>query len=213
VKKPARWTLAGLALVVIGGGVAAVAVLVSHGVSARDEPTSMEAWIAGALRRLAIPHRDRDAKNPIALTAGVLDEAREHFADHCAICHANDGSGKTEIGRNLYPKAPDMRLPHTQSLSDGELFWIIENGVRLTGMPAWGTGERSGQSESWKLVHFIRHLPAMKPDEVEKMKAMNPVSPKELAERKEAEEFLSGEDEKSAGDEKKPPPARVPHVH
>ena len=63
----------------------------------------------------------------------MIAEGRDHFADHCATCHANDGSGNTEMGRGLYPKAPDMRLPATQNLSDAELFYIIENGVRLTG--------------------------------------------------------------------------------
>ena len=80
----------------------------------------------------------------------------EHFADHCAMCHANDGSGAAEMGRGLYPRVPDMRLPATQSLTDGELFYIIENGVRLTGMPAWGTGTPEGEEATWHLVRFIR---------------------------------------------------------
>jgi len=66
----------------------------------------------------------------------LIAEAKAHFADHCAICHANNGSGNTEIGRNLYPKAPDMRLPQTLNLTDGELYYTIHNGIRLTGMPA-----------------------------------------------------------------------------
>src|SRR5207247_5574691 len=60
----------------------------------------------------------------------------------------------------LYPKPPDLRLPETQNLTDGELFWIIENGVRFTGMPAFSnSGGHGGMLDSWKLVHFIRHLP------------------------------------------------------
>ncbi len=43
------------------------------------------------------------------------------------------------MGRNMYPPAPDMRLAETQQMTDGELFYIIQNGVRLTGMPAWGS--------------------------------------------------------------------------
>jgi mono/diheme cytochrome c family protein len=92
------------------------------------------------MRNLAVPRGARNLRNPVAQTHEGLVEALAHFADHCASCHANDGSGQTEIGENLYPKAPDMRLPATQSLSDGELFYIIENGIRLTGMPAWGAG-------------------------------------------------------------------------
>ena len=61
------------------------------------------------------------------------------------------------MGRNLYPKAPDMRQSGTQRLSDGELYWIIENGVRLTGMPSWGDGSGNDQ-DTWKLVHVVRHM-------------------------------------------------------
>jgi hypothetical protein len=61
-----------------------------------------------------------------------LREARAHFADHCAICHANNGNGQTPIGRNVYPKAPDLRASDTQTMSDGELFYVIRNGIRFT---------------------------------------------------------------------------------
>ncbi|MBM3809577.1 MAG: cytochrome c, partial [Acidimicrobiia bacterium] len=125
--------------------------------------------------------------------------AREHFADHCASCHANDGSGHTEMGRNFYPKVPDMRLPRTQDLSDGELFYIIENGVMLTGMPGWSTGTPEGERSSWQLVHFIRRLSKLTPDDFEVMLQFNPVSRAVIEEERTIEDFLSGGDE--------PPPA------
>src|SRR2546423_7476737 len=112
-------------------------VAIRQGVSARTEPTAMETMIASTARHFAIPLSARSVRNPVPLTAAALSEGRDHFADHCATCHANDGSGKTDIGVSLYPKAPDMRSAHTQNLRDGELFYIIRNGVRLTGMPAW----------------------------------------------------------------------------
>ena len=86
----------------------------------------------------------------------VWGQGRAHFADHCASCHGNDGRGNTEMGRNLYPKAPDMRQSGTQHLSDGELYWIIENGVRLTGMPAWGDG--SGNDPDTKPSTLPHHV-------------------------------------------------------
>ena len=113
------------------------------------------------MRRLATPRAVRTMTNPVKPTEAVLQEGLEHFADHCAVCHANNGGGDTEIGRGLYPRAPDMRAAPTQELSDGELFSIIENGVRLTGMPAWGTGTPEGERASWALVHFIRRLPKL----------------------------------------------------
>ena len=129
----------------------------SRGFSARDEPSSVEAFVARRLRRMATPRAARDAKNPVTSSPEVLSGAMEHFADHCAICHANDGGGSTMIGRGLYPKPPDMRLTETQELTDGELYYIIENGIRFTGMPAFGEEPAStSNEESWALVAFIR---------------------------------------------------------
>ena len=180
-----------IVLVVIIASVTLANLLV-HGVSARDQPTRPEAMLARTLRHFAVPMKLRSAKNPIPMSAAALREGREHFADHCAQCHGNDGRGQTEMGRDLYPRAPDMTLPETQKLSDGELFAIIRNGVRLTGMPGWG-GEHSEQDD-WKLVLFIRHLPQMTKEEAESMKMLNPVSPMEMREEQEEREFLSGGD-------------------
>lgn len=125
--------------------------------------------------------------------AAALAEAHAHFADHGASCHGNDGKGQTEIGQRLYPKAPDMTASDTQRLSDGELFSIIRNGVRFTGMPAWGADAPEDDRDSWRLVHFIHRLSTMTPQEIEQMKSMNPVSPAGLQEEKEIENFLEGE--------------------
>jgi len=187
-----------LALVVTALAVAAATIagvtIIRHGFSARDEPTAIEAFVARRVRLLAIPREAREKRNPIvSLSAELLADARAHFADHCAMCHANDGSGNTPIGRNLYPKAPDMRKAATQSLSDGEIFYIIHNGIRLTGMPAWGEADPDADEDSWKLVHFIRHLPQLTSEELAEMKKLNPKGPHELEEEKEVDEFLRGE--------------------
>jgi mono/diheme cytochrome c family protein len=163
-----------------------VVVILQHGISAREEPTRVEVVIARMLRHFAVPAKLRNAKNPIPLTPDALAEASRHFADHCAQCHGNDGRGKTEMGKNLYPKAPDMTIAETQNLSDGELFAIIRNGVRLTGMPAWG-GD-GDDADDWKLVHFIRHMPKMSKEEIHAMRRFNPISRADLEE----EEFLNG---------------------
>jgi len=170
--------------------VAAVAVAFHHGISARTPPTAIESMLAGGVRRLAVPRGARDLRNPLPLTPQVLQEGRDHFADHCAICHANDGSGKTEMGPNFYPRVPDMRQPGTQRLSDGEMFYIIKNGVRITGMPAWG--DEHDVEDNWKLVHFIRHLPKITPAEIEEMKRMNPISAHEREEQEQNQRFLEG---------------------
>ncbi|HSD09728.1 MAG TPA: c-type cytochrome [Candidatus Binatia bacterium] len=170
------------------------------GVSARREPSAIERYVASRLRHLAIPASARERVNPLPASPDVIKEGREHFADHCAICHANDGSGDTEIGHGLYPKPPDMRKDRTQSLSDGELFYIIQNGVRFTGMPAWGSdpeaheehGESHDEDDNWELVHFIRHLPKLSPGELDEMERLNPKSPQEAEEERAEQEFLEG---------------------
>lgn len=168
--------------------------LFTTGFSAKTEPHVLEVMMARQIRHLAVPIAQRNAPNPVPFSPDVLNEARAHFADHCATCHANDGSGQTPIGKNVYPKAPDLRLADTQSLSDGELFWIIHNGIRFTGMPAWGEGEPEKDLDSWKLVHFIRHLPQLTPNELDEMKALNPKTPRELQEEAAFDKFLEGGD-------------------
>jgi mono/diheme cytochrome c family protein len=193
VKRASLW-LSGFLLALLAAAGGAAFVVVRHGVSARDEPTRVEALLAGQLRRLAIPSGLRTRTNPVPPTPEALVRARAHFADHCASCHGNDGKGRTALGRNLYPKAPDMTLPPTQRLSDGELYAIIENGVRLTGMPAWGSPGPEDDAETWELVHFIRKLPSLTAAELEEMKDLNPKTRRELEEDEEIRRFLSGED-------------------
>src|SRR5216683_6489355 len=141
-----------LAIAVVIFVVAGASIAVHRGFSARDQPSALETYVARTARRLAVPSKAKGEKNPFTGSPELMAEARAHFADHCAICHANNGSGNTEIGRNLYPKAPDMRLPQTQSLTEAELYYTIHNGIRLTGMPAWGTEGKD--EDSWKLVLF-----------------------------------------------------------
>lgn len=181
--------LAAGALFALGGA----AHFALHGVSSRPEPSALEVRVARTARHLLVPAAARAASNPIVRTPEVLSSGRAHFADHCATCHGNDGKGQTNYGRKLSPRAPDMTLLATQSLSDGELFWIIENGVRLTGMPGFGDEDPSNDAQSWHLVHFIRRLPAITPEELATMDRLNPTLSRADVEReKENEEFLSG---------------------
>src|SRR5882762_5509457 len=176
------------------GVVVAMAVSILHdGLSSRATPTKFEITLARNARGLAIPSNARLAQNPVLDSPEDLRDARLHFADHCAICHANDGSGQSMIGGGLYPKPPDLRLPETQNLTDGELFWIVENGVRFTGMPAFSTGgEHGGMQGSWKLVHFIRHLPHLTAAERIEMERYNPKGLDERAEEQQENDFLNG---------------------
>jgi mono/diheme cytochrome c family protein len=180
-----------VAVCVIGGALAYT--LVRRGLSTRDEPSRIEAMLARTMRRLATSGATRTRPNLVPPTEAVVEQARRHYADHCASCHANDGGGDTEIGRGLYPRAPDMRAAKTQSLSDGELFSIIEYGIRLTGMPGWGAGTPEGERDSWGLVHLVRRFPTMSPEDVERIAALTPKTPAQLKDEEETRRFLEGD--------------------
>jgi predicted CXXCH cytochrome family protein len=139
--------------------------LIRRGFSTADEPSLAEKTVARVARQLSIPHNARQEANPWKATPDVLKEARENFIDRCAVCHGPDGSGQTTVGRNLYPKTPDLRASETQNLTDGEIRYVIRNGVRLTGMPGWAKPHDEQSDDSWKLVLFIRSLSMLTKEE------------------------------------------------
>jgi mono/diheme cytochrome c family protein len=161
-----------LALPVLGGAALLYREAIAHGFSAREKPWAIEEFVARRLRKLATGSDARRMMNPHSPSPEILAEARDHFAEHCALCHADDGSGKTEIGEGMYPPASDLRQPETQELTDGELFQIIRNGIRFTGMPGWGDVDTD--EEIWELVLFVRHLPDLSAEELEHMRDKHP---------------------------------------
>jgi mono/diheme cytochrome c family protein len=190
-----RWRIVGVLLLValLAAGLY-VWSIIRHGLSAHDEPSAVEAFVARTARSLAVPASYRDLTNPSPPTQENLREGLEHFADHCAVCHANNGSGDTPFGRGMYPKPPDMRQAVTQDKTDGEIYYIIQHGIRLSGMPAFGEKGQTDDQSTWNLVHFIRHLPKLTPDELKEMERLNPKSLADLAEQDAEERFLRGED-------------------
>jgi mono/diheme cytochrome c family protein len=173
---------------------AAVTILYARvtGLRASVQPSAVEAAVARRVRSFAVPAAEARRANPVTLSAAALAEGLAHYADHCASCHAIDGSGNTELGRGLFPQAPDMRGGDTQAMTDGELFYVIEHGIRFTGMPAWSTGSADGETGSWQLVHVIRHLPRLTDQERTRMEAQMPRSPAAIRQEIEEEQFLNG---------------------
>ena len=164
-----------ITLLVIGGlfAYARATGLQSHG-----SPSRLETRVARTVRSVAVPRAEKRRPNPLAASKEAAAEGLQHFARYCALCHGNNGSGqKTPLGSGLFPKPPDLRGRDTQQLTDGELFYIIENGVRFTGMPAFGSGVRSeaGERQTWQLVTFLRKLPSLTTDEIGWMESLNPL--------------------------------------
>jgi mono/diheme cytochrome c family protein len=142
-----------LMLAVIG---AIIGVLI-QGCSADKHPSQHESSLANAAKDVAILLKAGKKKNPLPETDGVVSQGQEVFLGSCAQCHAPDGHGDTSIGRSMAPSAMDLTSAHVQHWSDAELFWIIQNGVRLTGMPSWRSS--ISDSDTWKLTRFIHSLP------------------------------------------------------
>ena len=183
-----RWWMVGIVVALVAIG---LLVLRGRGLTARRQPLPLEERVTRGGRAFLTPAAVKAAVNPVADTPDIVRAGLEHFADHCASCHGNDGSGDTSLGRSLFPRAPDMRKGPTQAMTDGELFYAIEQGIPFTGMPAWGTGTEEGERSSWVLVRFIRHLPRISADEVRQMEGLNPKSAGDDRRLREVQEFLN----------------------
>lgn len=179
----------GASLALIGAAVAAQLVL-ENGFGARDEPNFVDTLVARWWRRLAVPRDEAGARNPLPATAEVLARGKEHYAVDCAACHGSDGRAATRLARGLHPKPPDLTAAATQALQDGEIFWIIQNGVRLSGMPGFGDDSTERDQEAWEIVHFVRRLPRLSEEEIRQVAVLQPRSPREVAEAGRAARFL-----------------------
>jgi mono/diheme cytochrome c family protein len=145
--------------------VGAFAYLKDHKFEAREKPTRLESRLVRTVRSISMPERDRNLANPVPATADALSEGFHHYAEMCAVCHGNDGTSHTETAEGLYPPVPNLRSHGTQSMTDGEIYYVIENGIPFSGMPAWDEEEAT----YWKLVDVVRHFPSITPAEVQEI--------------------------------------------
>jgi mono/diheme cytochrome c family protein len=164
-----------LLLVAFFLGCVLIVVLFSFGagISARREASKTEKEIARATWRFLVPGKIKIKENPIPDTSDTLRDATQIWVERCVVCHANDGGG-TAMGRNLHPPVPDLRKVPTQSLTDGELFYAIEQGIPWTGMPSWGDGSSDSEKESWTLVRFVRNIPKLTPADLRNIEKFVP---------------------------------------
>ena len=147
-----------IALVIVLSGLA-YTLIMWEGSSSRGEAPHLESSIAQWLLNRTVPASERQRPNPLATANDAADIAAGQtlYRQKCDICHAYNGSGKTEIGAGQYPRPPDLRETTVQQMTDGELLFHITNGIRHTGMPAWNLAERQG----WQLVLYLRELPKL----------------------------------------------------
>jgi len=100
----------------------------------------------------------KDVQNPVPYTAEAAKEGGEHFRHHCQICHGLDGQATgVPFANRMAPPVADLSSKDVQDYADGQIKWIIENGIGPSGMPGW-KGILNDE-EMWNMVHYIRHLP------------------------------------------------------
>ena len=149
------------------------------GISARREAGQFERQASRAVWRFMVPGPIKIKENPVVDSAETVRDATQLWVDRCVVCHANDGGGTT-LGRSLHPPTPDLRKVVTQSLTDGELFYAIEQGIPWTGMPAWGDGSQENERESWALVRFVRNIPKLTPADLRAIEKFVPRAPQRV---------------------------------
>ena len=148
------------ALGALGAGIALTAGLVDF--SAAKPAGRLEERVATfALNRSIARHAPKVA-NPVAGSPVAAAAGLALFKTHCVACHGAPGVDPTEAGASLNPPAPGLTLARVQARSDGELEWILSNGIRMTGMPGFGASR--SQEEVWQLVAALRLLPDLTPE-------------------------------------------------
>ena len=145
-------SIVGVGIILAG----ALAVFLMGGLSARARPSQAEERLANLAKEVVIPMEVQTRKNPLAGDSAAMQQGMELYQQSCSLCHGTDGRSDIAFGRAMYPPAMDLTSPHVRKWNDAELFWIIENGVRFTGMPAWHG--LIDESSMWKLVLAIRQF-------------------------------------------------------
>lgn len=146
------WTIVILAALLI-----AIAAM-SFNLSALPQPGRFETRVADLSKGLLIDRASRHGvpPRPVNIKASI-EAGGEHYGLDCSVCHSDDGHGRTPVGEWMYPRASDLTSKRVQSYSDQQLFWIIRNGIRFTGMPAFSEVETP--DHIWDLVNYVRTLP------------------------------------------------------
>lgn len=153
----------------VGLVIAAYLAVGGYNVAATVPPSKMETRVATWALNRSIARRASADHNPQSTTPATWKAGMAHFKENCVVCHGATGVDAGEIGQGLNPPAPDLTLPRVQARPDGELYWIVANGIKSTGMPAFSPTHKP--DEIWKIVAFIRHLPELTNDEQTILKA------------------------------------------
>jgi len=151
-----RWIVV-VFIVLVLAAVGLIAGFTQIRLDAIQEPGHLETYLATRAKQFLIDRSSRDGIPPAPADFQTnIEEGDKLYATECGMCHGSDGRTPTDAGRWMYPRASDLTAPRVQRYSDRELFWIIKNGIRLSGMPAFGRVE--SDEHIWNLVRYVRNL-------------------------------------------------------
>lgn len=123
-----------------------------------SQPGSFEKSVAKKIKT-KITVRGKGEKNPLPITEANIHKGQVNFSNYCLVCHGLDGQNTgVPFADRMYPPVPLLSSAEVQDYTDGQLKWVIENGIGPSGMPA-SRGILSDE-EIWTIVQYIRHLPA-----------------------------------------------------
>jgi len=130
--------------------------------NATARPSGFEGWVARFVLRKWVQGNAPVAQNPIAPTSENLRDGEREYEEHCAVCHGLDGSAVNRVDGDFYPPIPRLSKGVT-FLSDGQFYFIISNGIRMTAMP--GFAAKNSSDDLWKIILWVRHFPDLTPQE------------------------------------------------
>jgi mono/diheme cytochrome c family protein len=158
-------------LIVFGLLIAGVAALIRSGrysVAATVPHWGITNWVLGKTRERSIAVHSKSITPPSLDNPKLVDSGFKEYHEMCRLCHNAPGYSRTEISKGLYPSPPDLASENVvKQLSDAELYWVLKNGIKMTGMPAFGPTH--SEDELWGVVAFLKKLPSLKPEEYNAM--------------------------------------------
>ena len=154
-----------IALAVLGAGFMLSGL---YNVAANVPHSALTEWLLHSAMEHSVALRARNMDIPPLTDPALIRQGGAHYHDMCAICHGGPGVAPHAIGQGLNPAAPNLIEPVHEKTA-GELFWIVRNGIKMSGMPSFGATH--SEEQLWAMVAFVEQLPQISPSEYLGMKA------------------------------------------
>ncbi len=136
-------------------------------VAASTPHSAFERWLLGATMKRSVVAMAASVGDPPPFTDGMIKDGFAHYDDMCRVCHGAPGLDRSEIGKGLNPRPPDLSRA-VKEWSPRQLFWIVKNGIKMTGMPSFGATH--DDDEVWSIVAFIEKVPEMSAEQYQRIK-------------------------------------------